>query len=105
MISCRERASNSNTESIFVKTKKNQVQPYWQYPVISLSLKSAKQGNYKNAFAMLRQAISQEFRRHESAVLDSGYEKERIRRLLNAQGDESDYLGSLQFLSQILYET
>lgn len=76
-----------------------------QYPVISLSLKSAKQGNFKNAFEMLKQTISHEFRRHEKAVLAYDYEKERIVRLLNAQGDESDYLASLQFLSQILYET
>lgn len=76
-----------------------------QYPVISLSLKSAKQGTFQNAMEMLKQTISQEFRRHEKAVLSYGYEKERIERLLNAQGDESDYLASLRFLSQILHET
>lgn len=76
-----------------------------QYPVISLSLKSAKQGNFKNALEMLKQTISWEFRRHERAVLAYDYEQERIVRLLNAQGDESDYLSSLQFLSQILFET
>lgn len=75
-----------------------------QHPVISLSLKSAKQSNFLNAFEMLKQTISQEFRRHEKAVLLYGYEKERISRILNAQGDESDYLSSLRFLSQILYE-
>lgn len=75
-----------------------------QYPVISLSLKSAKQGNFKNAFEMLRQTISQEFRRHEKAVLAYAYEKERIVRILNAQGGEGDYLASLRFLSQILYD-
>lgn len=75
-----------------------------RYPVISLSLKSAKQGSFRNAFDMLRQVISQEFRRHEKAVLAYGYEKERIGRILNAQGDEGDYLASLRFLSQILYK-
>lgn len=76
-----------------------------QYPVISISLKSAKQGTFNNAVELLKQAISQEFRRHEKAVLAYGYEKERIACILNAQGGENDYLASLRLLSQILYET
>ncbi len=75
-----------------------------QYPVISLSLKSARQDTFCNAFETLKQTVSEEFRRHEKEVLSYEYEKERISRILNAQGDESDYLTSLQFLSQILYK-
>lgn len=44
-----------------------------QYPVINLSLKSAKQPNFRSAFLKLRNEIVQEFRRHyylgESMVL------------------------------------
>lgn len=75
-----------------------------RYPVISLSLKSAKQSSFNNAFETMKQAISEEFRRHENVVLSYGYEKDRIHRIMNATGDESDYLTSLQFLSQILYK-
>lgn len=75
-----------------------------QYPVISLSLKSAKQDSFCNAFETLKQAVSEEFRRHEKEVLAYEYERDRIIRILNAKGDESDYLTSLKFLSQILYK-
>ncbi|XCP83554.1 AAA family ATPase [Roseburia hominis] len=74
-----------------------------QYSVITLSLKSAKQSSFQNAFEMIKQTISQEFRRHIDAVASYEYEQDRIERILNAQGEEKDYLTSLQFLSQILY--
>lgn len=41
-----------------------------QYPVINMSLKSAKQGDFYNAFTMLRKEIISEYRRHEY-LLDS----------------------------------
>ncbi|MBS6196003.1 MAG: AAA family ATPase [Clostridiales bacterium] len=74
-----------------------------KYPVIHLSLKSARQESFEYAFTAIRQAIAEEFRRHEKEVRAYEFEKERIEKILNAQGDEQDYLTSLQFLSQILY--
>lgn len=41
-----------------------------QYPVVMLTPKSAKQNNYKIAYACLREAIEEEFDRHEEAVLE-----------------------------------
>ncbi|WP_394918098.1 AAA family ATPase [uncultured Robinsoniella sp.] len=74
-----------------------------QYPVIRLSLKSAKQESFSYAFAAMKQTIAEEFRRHEKEVKAYEFEKDRIQRILNAQGEGQDYLTSLQFLSQILY--
>lgn len=74
-----------------------------QYPVIRLSLKSAKQESFSFAFAAMKQVIAEEFRRHEREVKAYNFEKDRIQRILNAQGEGQDYLTSLQFLSQILY--
>lgn len=51
-----------------------------QYPVINLSLKSAKQPNFRSAFLKLRNEIVQEFRRHyylgESMVLSEDEKSE-----------------------------
>lgn len=74
-----------------------------QYPVIRLSLKSAKQESFSYAFMAVKQTIAEEFRRHEREVKAYEFEKDRIQRILNAQGDQQDYLTALQFLSQILY--
>lgn len=74
-----------------------------QYPVIRLSLKSAKQESFSYAFTAMKQTIAEEFRRHEKEVKAYEFEKDRIQRILNAQGEGQDYLTSLQFLSQILY--
>ena len=56
-----------------------------QYPVINLSLKSAKQPNYELAYDCLRNEIIEEFKRHDY-VLDSeelNYEKEDYLNIIN----------------------
>ena len=42
-----------------------------QYPVISLSLKSAKQPNFEVAYGQLLEEIAAEFKRHRYAVSDT----------------------------------
>lgn len=76
-----------------------------QYPVIFLSLKSAKQPNYGMAYHVLRDAVISEFERH-SYVLEgsklSDSQKEKYKLLTSRKGEEGDYVTSLQFLSKCL---
>lgn len=75
-----------------------------QYPVINLSLKSAKQPDYQLAYAMLKKRISQEFDRHRYVLEGALSEKDKTTFLdiLNAKDDKSLYIEALQFLSKCL---
>ncbi len=75
-----------------------------QYPVINLSLKSAKQGDFELAYACLKEEIVYEFRRHEY-ILESEKlknEKEKYLKIVRADGDRKLYATSLKFLSNCL---
>ena len=77
-----------------------------QYPVINLSLKSAKQGSLEFAFKCLREEISSEFRRHEF-ILQSDIlkdQKEEFMRIARKDEDMSLYITALKFLSECLYK-
>lgn len=75
-----------------------------KYPVINLSLKSAKQGSLDLAFKCIREEISNEFKRHkyiiESDVLKT--EKEHFMKIVNNDKDMSLYITALKFLSDCL---
>lgn len=78
-----------------------------QYPVIMLTLKSAKQNSYKMAYACLKEAIAAEFARHEDAVvgkLARSQDEEKYRKMCGRDGEDSDYFTSLAFLSYCLYQ-
>ena len=76
-----------------------------QYPVISLSLKSAKQPDYEMAYGMLKKNIIEEFERH-AYVLDGGCLTEReetiFRRTLKMEDDVQLYIDALKTLSGCL---
>ncbi len=76
-----------------------------QYPVISLSLKSAKQPNFEAAYTRLREEIAGEYKRHRY-LLQSDHilqkDKEIYQELMNREGSRDDYATSLRFLSECL---
>lgn len=76
-----------------------------QYPVINLSLKSAKQPAYENAFKCLRDEIAGEFGRH-GYVLSSDsmteHEKKRFRMIMEWKAEDIEYTRALEFLSGCL---
>ena len=76
-----------------------------KYPVISLSLKSAKQPDFQMAYASLREEIIGEYRRH-SYVLNGKVlmpeEEERYRKIMAEKAEDIDYTRSLKFLSDCL---
>lgn len=78
-----------------------------QYPVVMLTLKSAKQRSFAMAYASLKQAIMWEFQRHEKMVsgkLETPEDMEKYRIIRAGKGEDSDYFSSLLFLSRCLYQ-
>ena len=76
-----------------------------QYPVISLSLKSAKQPDFEMAYCKFVEEIAGEFKRHRY-VLNTDtllpHEKQRYESIMSMEGKKSDYNTSLKFLSECL---
>lgn len=76
-----------------------------QSPVISLSLKSMKQGSYKDAFHMFKVLIAREYDRHQD-ILKSGKisdsERDLFHSILTQKAEDAFYLDSIKFLSDIM---
>jgi len=75
-----------------------------QYPVINLSLKSAKQPDFDLAYTSIARRIAEEYKRHEYILKDEKLinEKDRFMKILKEEGTEKDYIDSIYFLSNCL---
>lgn len=76
-----------------------------KYPVISLSLKAAKQPTFQLAHAQLCEQISNEFSRHRYVLQSSQlleHEKNKYENLMSGTADEASYVTALKFLSDCL---
>lgn len=76
-----------------------------KYPVISLSLKAAKQPTFQLAHAQLCEQISNEFSRHRYVLQSSQlleHEKNKYENLMSGTADEASYATALKFLSDCL---
>lgn len=77
------------------------------YPVINLTLKSAKQRSFDSAYGKIKNAIAEEYHRHsyvlESDSLDE-HCKRKFREIASGEAEYDDYSGSLQFLCKCLYQ-
>ena len=78
-----------------------------RYPVINLTLKSAKQPTFASAHRKLKREISEEFIRHRY-VLESDKLKEadkrKFREIAEEEAEKDEYSGSLKFLSRCLQQ-
>ena len=102
--------SQEDRSRLFAGTKimeagEKYLKEFGQYPVISLSLKSMKQGSYESAFHCLKEDIAREFKKHPeiSQNLDSNDDRTKYDLLMNRKADDDEYLTSLKFLSECLY--
>lgn len=78
-----------------------------QYPVIFLTLKSAKQRNFEAAYFKLREEISGEFKRHEKQLMSGDIpedDKALFYEIASGKADREVYSGSLKILSRLLYQ-
>ncbi len=75
-----------------------------RYPVINLSLKSAKQPTYEMAYAMIRRRIAEEYRRHACIreQISNAHDRERFEQMMCETADKGAYADALVFLSRIL---
>jgi hypothetical protein len=85
-------------------TGEEYLQHMGQYPVISLTLKSAKQDTFDLSMESIINAISWEYKRHKYILENEelGDMKEQYLRIMAKTGKMSDYNSSLEFLSQCL---
>lgn len=74
------------------------------FPVISLSLKGAKQPDFSLAMVSLKRQIANEFRRHESILGRLGDLSQRYIRIMREEAEQGDYIDAIAFLSQCLYK-
>ncbi len=85
-------------------TGKKYTEHMGKYPVINLSLKSAKQPTFELALKCIKDEIVDEFRRHDY-ILESdrlSQEKEDYKRITRKEGEEGLYITALKFLSYCL---
>jgi len=75
-----------------------------QYPVISLSLKSMKQGDFSDSFLLFKKIISDEFKKHQK-ILPFLSEEDRsdYQEIMSRKTDDSHYLYAIRTLSDCLY--
>jgi hypothetical protein len=75
-----------------------------QYPVVFLTFKDARQLSFEAAYAVLKDSIADEFKRH-NYVLQNGRltaEKEHYERIMQGTGSLHEYSQALKFLSECL---
>ena len=77
-----------------------------QYPVISLTLKSAKQDDFHLAYTMLKREIVAEFSRHRYVLAGEmdAKTREKYQAILEEKEDKALYIDALRFLSQCLHK-
>ena len=78
-----------------------------QYPVIFLSLKSAKQPNFEEAYKKLCGEIAGEFRRHQyllEGISLADDQKMIFQKIMTGQAEYGEYNDALRFLSECLWQ-
>ena len=78
-----------------------------QYPVIFLSLKSAKQPDFEEAYKKICGALAEEFRRHQYLLAGNSLaddQKIMFQKIMTGQADYSAYNDALKFLSECLWQ-
>ena len=78
-----------------------------QYPVIFMTLKSAKQPNFEEAYKKLCGEIAGEFRRHQYLLEGNSLaddQKNIFQKIMTKQSDYGEYNDALKFLSECLWQ-
>ena len=76
-----------------------------KYPVINLTLKSAKQPTFALAYSKIKGVIADEFQRHQYILADEKLneeDKKRFREIAGRKAEYDEYSGALEFLSRCL---
>ena len=76
-----------------------------KYPVINLTMKSAKQPSYEMAYNVLQKTIAEEFRRHGYVCEGDAHdldEKQRFQKIIAGSADADAYTTGFACLSRLL---
>lgn len=93
------------SEMMIMKAGDRYLKYMGQYPVISLSLKSAKQPDFEMAYGAIVNEISKEFDRHSHVIFGdilSLDEKEQYIRIRGKKASSIEYATALEFLTRCL---
>ncbi len=77
------------------------------YPVINLTLKSAKQPTFESAYSKMKRAVADEFQRHQDILANekiSEEDKKLFQKIADRRAEYDDYSGALEFLSKCLHQ-
>ena len=88
-----------------METAETYTQLQGQFPVINLSLKSAKQPRYEMSYACLVDEICKEYERHRYVLLSDALidvNKEKYLQIMNRRAADNEYATALKFLSECL---
>ena len=88
-----------------MREEKQYTERMGQYPVIFLSLESAKQPDYKMAYESLLDEIIKEYARHRYVLLGDallGINKEKFTAIMERRAEPIAYVKSLAFLAECL---
>ena len=104
---------NENNKSLFHGLKimekgEEYTKHMGKYPVIKLTLKSAKQPSFESAYCKMKHAIADEFQRHQYILEDERInedDKKLFQKIAGRRADYDDYSGALGFLSKCLCQT
>ncbi len=76
-----------------------------KYPIIYISFKDVKEENFEKSFMKIKRLVSNEFRRHYRAIVDSNIDpidNKRVNAIINEEASEVDIENSFKLLSQLL---
>ncbi|MDO4305912.1 MAG: AAA family ATPase [Eubacteriales bacterium] len=77
-----------------------------KYPVINMTLKSAKQGTFESAYYKIKEEIAREFKKHDILLESKNLletDKQLFRDIMNKKASYDAYSGALRFLSECFY--
>ena len=77
------------------------------YPVINLTLKSARQPTFESAYDKIKRAVADEFQRHQYILTSekiNGEDKKLFQKIAGRRAEYDDYSGALEFLCKCLYQ-
>lgn len=108
----RNEEQNARNRELFQNLKimdagEEYVRQMGMYPVINLTLKSAKQPVFTSAYHKIKNEITDEYKRHNYVLKDDILDadsKSLFQKIASGQGEYDDYSGSLKFLSKCLYQ-
>jgi len=76
-----------------------------KYPIIYITFKDVKESSFEYSYEKIKRLISNEFKRHSKAIMNSDIDeidKKRVQKIINEEASRVDYHNGFKFLSSLL---